>query len=147
MTPAERKQLMPTMCYCDVPDKEYSKSGCRCCWNCKKCGKFGGCDNQIGQIETKGWEAGKPAICFSTPWAVYPKGRNTSLCYLTSKERADWLVARLNSYDDLRIAIEKLLKQCKCGGQGWRIDGFDPPEQIQCQDCLDLQFLLSLTTK
>jgi hypothetical protein len=32
-------------CECTVPIKKYSESGCHACWTCKKCGKFGGCDN------------------------------------------------------------------------------------------------------
>ena len=32
-------------CKCEDPIKEYSEEGCYCCWSCKKCGKFGGCDN------------------------------------------------------------------------------------------------------
>lgn len=39
----EVKEL--NLCMCDEPIKKYSKSGCYCCWSCKKCGKFGGCDN------------------------------------------------------------------------------------------------------
>ncbi len=35
------------ICQCANPIKEYSESGCYLCWVCKRCGKFGGCDNQI----------------------------------------------------------------------------------------------------
>jgi len=34
------------ICMCSEPIKEYSKSGCTLCWTCKKCDKFGGCDNR-----------------------------------------------------------------------------------------------------
>lgn len=34
-------------CECETPDKEYSRYTCTCCWACKTCHKFGGCDNMI----------------------------------------------------------------------------------------------------
>lgn len=35
------------LCLCKEPEKKYSDSVCYLCWTCKKCGKFGGCDNKI----------------------------------------------------------------------------------------------------
>jgi len=35
------------LCPCAIPDKEYSKEGCHACWVCNRCGKFGGCDNNL----------------------------------------------------------------------------------------------------
>jgi hypothetical protein len=33
--------------------KIYSKQGCTCCWSCKICGQFGGCDNNAGRSNWK----------------------------------------------------------------------------------------------
>lgn len=38
------------ICSCEVPEKEYSETTCTCCWTCKKCGQYGGCDNLIGRL-------------------------------------------------------------------------------------------------
>lgn len=39
------------ICMCERPIKEYSKTTCTCCWTCKKCGKYGGCDNMYWMTE------------------------------------------------------------------------------------------------
>lgn len=38
-------------CMCETPIKEYSKTTCTCCWWCKRCGKYGGCDNMYWMSE------------------------------------------------------------------------------------------------
>lgn len=41
------------LCMCKEPIKEHSKTTCTCCWWCKKCGKFGGCDNLVSYYSIK----------------------------------------------------------------------------------------------
>lgn len=44
------------------------------------------------------FESAKKGINFQTDWVVYPSGNDSSICYCTSKERAEFLVKVLNFY-------------------------------------------------
>ena len=49
---------------------------------------------------------------FQCECAVFPVGGDNSLCYTTSKERADWIVERLNRPADPAVAeLVEALKQ------------------------------------
>lgn len=60
------KENSPT-CMCEYPIKEHSKTTCTCCWWCKKCGKFGGCDNLYwisGMEQIPHWSDGTVTIYY-----------------------------------------------------------------------------------
>jgi hypothetical protein len=40
-----------TLCDCPLPkEKKYSEFYCKRCWTCKRCGKYGGCDELFNQV-------------------------------------------------------------------------------------------------
>lgn len=44
------------------------------------------------------FDVAKPLIKFTCDWAVYPVGSDSSMCYTTSRERAELIAAALNKY-------------------------------------------------
>jgi hypothetical protein len=44
------------------------------------------------------FDIGKPIIKFTCDWAVYPVRSDSSMCYTTSKERAELIADALNKY-------------------------------------------------
>lgn len=44
------------------------------------------------------FEIGEPGILFQCPYAIYPKGKESSICYCTDKARALLIVKALNAY-------------------------------------------------
>jgi hypothetical protein len=72
---------------------------------------------------------------------------------LETDEIAGLRVSLFEAYKKLGAIEEALVglaKQCKnCGGIGYTVleHYCSPPEQEPCQDCMDLQYLLSLTIK
>jgi len=69
------------------------------------------------KVELK-FEAREPGIYFKCEHAVFPVGGDNSLCYTTSRERAEWIADRLNT----RHPNPELLKA---------LDGCDP-----CNICI-----------
>lgn len=48
------------------------------------------------------YEIGSIAVQFDCEWGVFMEGSDSSLCYATSKERAEWIAGRLNELEGLR---------------------------------------------
>lgn len=53
------------------------------------------------------WEADTTMINFTCDYAVYREGGASSLCYATSKERAEYIAERFNKLENLERKIEK----------------------------------------
>ena len=44
------------------------------------------------------YEVGKHQLQFECEWAVYPKGSGSSICYLTSEERAKFVATAIDRF-------------------------------------------------
>lgn len=51
------------------------------------------------------WEAAVPAIFFKCSYGVFPAGGESSLCYTTSSERAEWIAQQLSAIQDMALAL------------------------------------------
>jgi hypothetical protein len=58
-------------------------------------------------MNTSQFEVGKHDLQFQCDWAVFPKNSNSSLCYTTSKERAEFITNTLNQLKELQQAIDE----------------------------------------
>jgi hypothetical protein len=47
------------------------------------------------------FEIGSIAVQFDCEWGVFQSGSESSLCYTTSKERAEWIASKLNELEEL----------------------------------------------
>lgn len=79
---------------------------------CEGCGRINGRNAPSpssavadDEFEFSEMESGKHDLQFHCEWAVFPKANpGSSLCYVTSEERAKWISARLNELLHLRSA-------------------------------------------
>jgi len=53
------------------------------------------------------YEIGSIAVQFDCEWGVFQAGSDSSLCYATSKERAEWIAGRLNELEELKEKTER----------------------------------------
>ena len=53
------------------------------------------------------YEIGSIAVQFECEWGVFVEGSESSLCYATSKERAEWIAGRLNELEELKEKDER----------------------------------------
>jgi|DEB0MinimDraft_6_1074348.scaffolds.fasta_scaffold279515_1 hypothetical protein len=54
------------------------------------------------------FEIGSIAVQFDCEWGVFPAGSDSSLCYATSKERAEWIARALNEAVEMRDRLEEI---------------------------------------
>lgn len=65
-------------------------------------------DPKINPLDDIEFEAIEPHGYFKCECAVFPVGGNNSLCYTTSRERAEVIARQLNRISDLQEEIRKL---------------------------------------
>lgn len=47
------QEVLPRICRCESPEKEFSYPACTACWKCKVCGVYGGCDEKFEGFVTR----------------------------------------------------------------------------------------------